>query len=95
MVWAGAGNTFFIQGAKTWDPGNIVTGNQISTTVTVVGAVLGDFVDISFSLDMEETILTGYVSAGDTVEVVLFNNTGGDKDLGEGTLRARVYPSIT
>jgi hypothetical protein len=36
-------------------------------------------------------MLTAYVSAADTVTVVLFNPTAGSIDLGSATLRARVF----
>ena len=75
----------------TWDPGSVANGAKVSTTVTVTGAALGDFVLVSFSLDLQEMDLSGSVSATDTVEVVLGNLTGAALDLGSGTLKASVF----
>lgn len=77
-------------GSKTWDPGNIINGAQGSTTVTVTGAALGDTASACFSLDLQALGITAYVSAANTVTVVLQNNTGGAIDLGSGTLKAKV-----
>ena len=76
---------------KTWDPPNVGNGAQTTTTVTVTGAALGDEVVCSFNKDLQGMRLTGYVSATDTVTVVLRNDTGGAIDLASGTLRASVW----
>jgi len=77
----------------TWDPASVAAGSKISTTVTVSGASLGDFVLASFSLDLQELTLTCYVSASNTVEVVLANLTGSAVDLASGTLAVIVLKS--
>ena len=77
----------------TWDPASVAAGSKISTTVTVSGASLGDFVLASFSLDLQELTLTCYVSASNTVEVVLANLTGSAVDLASGTLAVLVLKS--
>lgn len=79
-----------LSGSKTYDPANIVAGSSLTTTVTVAGAALGDFVLISFTLDLAELIVTAYVSAANTVTVKFYNNTVADINLGSGTLAARV-----
>lgn len=79
-----------IDASKTYDPGSIASGAQITTTVTTTGAAMGDFVQASFSLDLAGLTLTAYVSAADTVTVVLVNHTVGAVDLASGTLRVRV-----
>jgi hypothetical protein len=79
--------------SATWDPGEIPVGGKVSTTVPVPGAALGDFVIRSFSLDLQELVLTADVSAADTVEAVLANNTGAPVDLASGTLRVLVLKS--
>lgn len=76
--------------SATWNPGNIAPGGSDSTTVAVSGAVDGDYVQASFSLDLQSLTLTGYVSAADVVTVVLANNTAGAVDLGSGTVAVRV-----
>jgi hypothetical protein len=77
-------------GSATWDPGNIADGDEEATTITVTGAALGDFVLVSFSLDIADLVLSGAVTAADTVTAVLANNTGAGVDLASGTVYARV-----
>ncbi len=80
-----------VVGTATWDPPSVAAGAQTTTTVSVPGASVGDTVTVSFSADLQGMQLTGYVSATDTVTVVLRNGTGGSIDLGSGTLRADVW----
>lgn len=75
-----------LSGSKTYDPPNLTAGATTTTTVTVAGATLGWAADASFSLDLSALVMTAYVSAADTVTVVLYNPTGGAVDLGSGTL---------
>jgi hypothetical protein len=81
-----------LNGSKTHDFGSLADGAGETTTVTVTGAALGDFVEaVSLSVDLQGMTLTGYVSAADTVSVRLQNESGGGPiDLGSATLRARV-----
>lgn len=79
---------------KTWNPANLAPGAQTTTTVTVPGAVLGDNADeatAGFSLDLQGLQLSAYVSATDTVTVVLVNPTAGAINLASGTLRASAW----
>jgi hypothetical protein len=87
----GAELTSRVSGTKTWDPGSVADIAETTTTVTVTGAALGDVVTgLGFSLSLQGMKLTGYVSAANTVTVVLRNDTGGALDLASGTLRAVV-----
>jgi len=81
-------------GSATYDPPNLADGAGISTTVTVTGAALGDFVLASFSLDLQGITLTGYISAANTVTVRLQNESGGAIDLASGTLRMLVFKAL-
>jgi hypothetical protein len=83
-------NWEYLQGSATYDPPSLADGAGATTTVTVSGAALGDFVDVSFSLDLQGITVTGYVSSSNTVSVRFQNETTGTLDLGSGTLRARV-----
>lgn len=88
------GNAFTgqpLSGSKTYDPANLTTLTQDTTTVTVAGAVLGGYVEASFSLSLVGIALSGYVSAADTVTVVFFNGTAGTINLASGMLRVRVW----
>lgn len=76
-------------GTATYDPASLADGAGATTTVTVTGAVLGDFAEASFSLDLQGITLTAWVSAANTVSVRFQNETGGVVDLASGTLSAR------
>lgn len=78
-------------GSATFNPSDLADGAGETTTVTVTGAALGDFVDaVSFSLDTQGIMLNGWVSAADTVSVRFQNESGGQLNIGSGTLRAMV-----
>jgi hypothetical protein len=78
-------------GSATYDPGSLADGAGATTTVTVTGAALGDFVEgVSFSNDLQGITVTGWVSAANTVSVRFQNESGGVLDLASGTLRVRV-----
>ena len=81
-------------GSTTWDPASVGAGSSVSTTVSVVGAALGDHVVPSFSLSLSGLVLTAYVSATDVVTVVLSNPTAGAINLSSGTLRVRVLQTL-
>lgn len=80
-----------LNGSATYDPPSLIAGAGATTTVTVTGAVLGNFALASFSLDLQGLTVTAYVSAADTVSVRFQNQTAGTLDLASGTLRARVW----
>ena len=81
------------QATATWDPGEVATGAAASTTITVTGAALGDFALASFSLSLAGLTLSAYVSATNTVTVVLSNLTAAAVNLSSGTLAAIVFKS--
>lgn len=91
IIGGGAKIARHLSGTKTWDPASVSDGAQTSTTVTVTGAALGDEVTCSFSNSLQLMRMSGYVSAANTVTVVLSNNTGGAIDLSSGILRASVW----
>lgn len=75
----------------TIDPPNIANGSGVtSANITVTGAAFGDFVDVAAPYSLQGLILTGYVSAADTVQVRLHNGTGGAVNLASGTWRVTV-----
>lgn len=79
-----------LAGSATYDPPSLADGVGSTTTVTVTGAVLGDFVTAcSFSLDLQGITVTAWVSAANTVSVRFQNESGGLLDLASGTLRVR------
>lgn len=90
-IGAGTKIAKHLSATKTWDPSNVAAAAQTTTTVTVTGAAVGDTVALGFSNDLQALMLTGYVSAANTVTVVLYNGTAAPVDLASGTLRADVW----
>jgi hypothetical protein len=86
-----ATGTKVLGASAAYDPPSIAAGAQASTTVTVANAAPGDFVQASFSLDLQGTELAAGVSAANTVTVLFKNGTGGTVDLASGTITVRGY----
>lgn len=84
-----------LTGSKTYDTASLLTLTQATTTLTVTGAAIGDFVMVSGSIDLAGFTVTGYVSAADTVTFVLFNGTSGTVDLASMTLSCVVLPKAS
>lgn len=82
----------YFMASATWNPANLNNGTQTTTTIAVTGVRLADacLVLVGFNKNLSGMRLTGYVSADDTVTVVLRNDTGGALNLDEGTLRVGV-----
>ena len=79
---------------ETFDAGSIAAGSYEAEEVTVPGAAIGDFVLVSLSsIGTEDLMISGHVSAADTVKCILFNPTGSTVDLGSGTLSVLVFKS--
>lgn len=73
-------------GEVTWDPGSIANAASATTTASVPGAVAGARASVRVFPPYTLSGMTadGYVSADDTVTIVLSNLTGGAVDLGSG-----------
>ena len=84
--------TKYAVGSTAVDLASIADGNEEAVEVTVTGAQLGDFVLASHSLDVTDLMITGSVTAANTVTVIVANNTGGALDIGSGTVYAMVIP---
>jgi len=84
-----------LSGSATWDAASIANSAEEAKDVTVTGAVLGDFVLVSASIDITDLTLVGQVTAADTVTCQLLNNTGGAIDLGSMTVAVRVLPAAS
>lgn len=82
----------FMIGSETFDAGSVDDGNEVTKEITVTGAVLGDFVLVSYSIDVADLEYSGQVTTADTVTTVLSNNTGSAIDLASATVRALVIP---
>lgn len=76
----------------TYDPPNVTAGSQTSTTLSVSGAAVGDTATCGHTtVTADLWQISCYVSAADTVRVVLKNHSGGAIDAASGTLRADVW----
>ena len=85
-----------LHATTTWDPGNIAANGHEHKVVTVPGAALGDYVLVSFSLDLTADLeMSAFVSAANTVGVHLTNHGVGATNLAEGTLSVRVLRRTT
>lgn len=79
---------------ETWDPSSIAAGGYETENVVVSGAAVGDYVMVSLTtMSTNAMMISGHVSATDTVTVVLFNPTAGAIDVDEGTLSVLVFKS--
>ncbi len=79
-----------LSGSKAWDASSIADGDEEALEVTVAGAALGDFVLSSLSIDVADLVLSGAVTAADTVTLILANNTGGAVNLAAATAHCLV-----
>lgn len=78
-------------GSAVYDLASLVDAAGASTTVTVVGANLGDFCESSLSVSTQGITVTCNVSAANTATIRFQNETAGTLDLASGTLRAVVW----
>lgn len=88
----GLGNSFQAGfGSASYNPPSLADGVGTTTTVTALGAVMGNPTTASFSLDLQGITVTSWVSAADTISVRFQNESGGTLDLANGTLFARDF----
>lgn len=88
-AWSPTGATV-LRGSAIYDPPSLDDGDGVTTTVTVPGAALGDFVRAAFSRDLQGVVLSAWVSGADQVSVRFQNGTGAAVDLASGTFRVKV-----
>lgn len=82
----------YLQGSVGWDPPTIGSNGRQATTVAVVGAQVGDPVTVGHTgMGANQLMLTGHVSAADTVTVVMYNPTASPIDPPSGSLSAFVW----
>jgi hypothetical protein len=62
--------------SEDWAPGSIANGSYATKTVTVSGAAVGDYVLRSFTSMQAGLLLDAYVTASNTVTVILANVSG-------------------
>lgn len=81
----------YTSASASWNPGSIADGDEEAKEITVKDISLGDFVMVSFSLDIKDLVLNAQVTAANTVTCVLANNTGAAVNLAAGTVYVRVF----
>jgi hypothetical protein len=81
-----------IQAQGAWNPANLAAvADVVTTTLTATGARAGDTVSAGLdSITTQKMGLTGWVSADNTVTVMLQNWEGVNTNIGNGTLTVRV-----
>jgi|694.fasta_scaffold116544_2 hypothetical protein len=72
-------------GQKSYTPGTINNGDQVSTTFTVLGAELGMAATVGPGVNVGDLIVSAAVTASSTVTVVVRNESGGSVTLGAST----------
>lgn len=75
---------------STIDPASIADGASVTSSVTVSGAALGDYVLVAPGLDLQGLTYSASVISTNTVEIVLSNTTGGAVDLGSSSWKVKV-----
>lgn len=79
---------------ETWNPASIAAGSYEAQDVTVPGAAVGDYVLATHSAILtDDLMISGHVSAADTVTAILFNPTSSPVNIGSGTLGVLVFKS--
>lgn len=89
----GAGSAVrYLQGATNFDPPSLATGASTTTTVTVTGAAVGDFVEYVAGTQIAPGFtINGEVTAVNTVTVTISNvSAANPTDLANGTITVRV-----
>jgi len=90
-TWASFGMQPLVA-SVVYNPPSLLTGVQDTVqTLACPGAVFGDRVEVTFSLDLNGVALRAWVSAADTVKFVFDNRTAGTLDLASGTVTVKVY----
>jgi hypothetical protein len=79
-------------GSAAWTPGAIGANSGATTSVTVIGAALGDQIAVGYNQDLQAgLILTAEVSAANTVTAQIRNVTAGSLTPTAGTVRVTVW----
>jgi hypothetical protein len=79
------------EGSVTWNPASLADGaGETSANIAVTGVTLGDHVLVSAPFDTQGILITGWVSASNTVKIRIQNETGGTIDLASGTWKLKI-----
>lgn len=84
----------FLSGSGASSGATLAAGSTTTRTITVTGAILGDFALASFSVDVGALSVSANVTAANTVTVVIANNTSGGITFSVGTVYASVQQRL-
>lgn len=77
--------------SETYNPASIANGASLTYGgITITGAAVNDRVIATHDQNHDGVSISGYVTAADTVSVNFLNNSGGAKDISNGTLSVSV-----
>jgi hypothetical protein len=76
----------FLSGSGASSGATLAAGSTTTRTITVTGAVLGDYATASFSVDMGALSISANITAANTATVVIANNTSGGITFSAGTV---------
>lgn len=79
-----------LNGSDTIDPASVDAAGTATSTITVEGATVGSYVLVAPPYDLQGLVCSGYVSADDTVTIVLFNPAAAAVDLPSGEWKVKV-----
>lgn len=79
------------KGTSSFDFGIILPGSSLTTTISVIGATVGDIVQLGIDQPDPSLIYQGYVSATDVVSVVAINFTSISVDPATTTFNCVVF----
>ena len=85
-----ADNGSYLTGSATLDPTSLADGDGVTLTITVTGAVLGDYCQIAAPYALQGLTVTSWVNQSNIVAIRIQNVTGGTIDLASGTWKARI-----
>ena len=83
-------NSTDLSATQAHDPALLGDGAGENVAIAVAGAVIGDFVLVSYGLSTSGILFTGAVTAAGTVTVRIQNETGGAIDLAASNINIKV-----
>lgn len=90
FIACSGGLASILAGSATYDPASLADGAGVTTTLTMTGLAVGDYVKrVSFGVDLQGITLTGYVKQADQGAFRFQNESGFTVDLNSATLAAQ------
>jgi len=80
-----------LNASQSFAGATILNGSYGSQSTTLPGVVFGDFIEVGFSFPLLDCSATAFVTAANSVQCVIYNNTGASVTLAAGTIYFRAY----